>query len=135
MRTQSPNAIGQVVLVHEFRMFPGDKQYLAKTLRSKMPRFGDETRPPDPGDATAADMLDAALESMTVLLDKMESMRVRGRAAVGSEANQPQLGRFKRALIEASERHRSVGRMRVAYWRIRHRGRQLVAPVRAGTRK
>lgn len=102
-------------------------------LDELVPRFGDETMPPDPGDAAAEDMLGAALDSMTVLLDKMEAMRIRGRAAVGNEANQPQPSGLKRALIRASERHRSVERMRIAYWRIRHLGRRLT--VGRGTRK
>ena len=98
-------------------------------LDELIPRFSDEPSP-EPQDASSEQMFDAALDSMTVLLARMEALRAKGREAAPGAANQPPQSKLKAWVIEASETHPMVGRMRVAYWRIRHIGRRLGAMVR-----
>jgi hypothetical protein len=95
-------------------------------LDELIPQFRDDATP-EPANAQPEEMLDAALDSMTVLLKRMEELRAKGREAAPGAANQPPQSKLKAAIIEASETHRAVGALRVAYWRIRHIGRQLRA--------
>jgi len=93
-------------------------------LDELVPRFPDGPTP-EPADAHPDDMLDAALESMTVLLARMEAMRAKAAGAMPIAADQRGHGKLKSRIIAASERHSGLHRIRRGYWHTMNAARRL----------
>jgi hypothetical protein len=102
-----------------------------------LPKPGAPARRPE--DATAQELLDAALLGMTGLLERMDRMRnnmneLQRRKKVGAQSlveYVPEYGPTKNRLIALSEKHRSLAKCRRGYWRVMHVVRRARAKLRS----
>jgi hypothetical protein len=92
-----------------------------------------------PQDATAPELLDAALLGMTGLLERMDRMRNninelqrRQKARAQSLVEYvPEYGPVRNRLIALSEKHRGLATCRRSYWRVMHVVRRAKAKLRS----